>query len=117
MQTSPLRETTVSISTFSPRLTPNASITCAWQNVISTNVNAPNGEVVGRFAYWTDIESTKVNVNLAEMRTTSSPTITSDPLMNQSVPGDVDLRALELPFYENPGFDFWNIFKCALLST
>ena len=80
-----------------PTTPPNASITCGWQNV-----TAPSGELVGRFAYWTDVESAKVNVNLATMRAAPNPTITTDPLMNQSSPNDIDLRALEEPFYENP---------------
>ncbi|MEI9898088.1 MAG: hypothetical protein WDN28_30580 [Chthoniobacter sp.] len=46
--------------------------------------------IVGRFAYWTDDESTKINYNLAWTR---------DPTLNKNPPGHptkVDLRALPL---------------------
>ncbi len=78
----------------------NAAITAGWQNVTTTIGGGT--ELVGRFAYWTDVESAKVDINQAGIRTASNPTITADPLMNQSMPSDIDLRALEPPFYDNP---------------
>ncbi len=87
-------------NTLLPSGTANASITCGW-----FNVTAPSGELIGRFAYWTDVEATKIDINLAGMRTAPDPTTLTgviDPLMNQSASSNIDLRALEDPFYENP---------------
>jgi hypothetical protein len=44
---------------------PTTPIQVGWQRVFSTGVNP---ELVGRFAYWIDDESTKVNLNTAQLR-------------------------------------------------
>lgn len=77
----------------------SSAIEPGWQNV-TVNIGGVN-ELIGRFAYWTDIEATKVDINLAGKRTASDPTSTTDPLMDRSVASDIDLRALVLPFEEN----------------
>ena len=82
-----------------PGVYANASITAGW-----VNVTANIGGVLmlqGRFAYWVDVESGKVNINYASQRKASNPALLTDPLMNQSIPDDVDLRALEPPFLES----------------
>jgi Tfp pilus assembly protein PilX len=62
-------------------------ITAGWQCV----TNTLNNRMIGRIAYWVDNESAKINVNLAKWR---------DPAaINESNPTNIDLRALELPFY------------------
>ena len=98
----------------------NSAIIAGWWNV-AANIG---GVLQGRFAYWVDVESGKVNINYANQRTAPDPSkspnpltplnlLLSDPLVDQSIPGDVDLRALEAPFYENPNPSFWLTFSNA----
>jgi hypothetical protein len=68
----------------------SAAITPGWQNIVAPNALGDN-ELVGRIAYWTDVEASKVNLNTAKMRDPSA--------VDASDPADIDLRALESPFF------------------
>jgi hypothetical protein len=84
------------ITGFNSFYNASSMITAGWQNV-----TAPGGELIGRFAYWMDVEATKLDVNFANRRTAPDPQNPDDPLLNQSIPRDMDLRVLEGPFYRN----------------
>jgi len=91
-------------SSFVVNLNENAAITgfnkyYSAGTPITAKLIPVGNPYIGRFGYWIDVENTKVNLNTARMRTPSDPTSTSDPLMNQSQAGDIDLRALEGNFY------------------
>jgi hypothetical protein len=63
----------------------NVPLYAGWSNVVITNAAAPNGQLIGRYAYWVDDESTKVNLNVAGTRA-------SDP--SGLTPAAIDLRQL-----------------------
>ncbi|HVM62276.1 MAG TPA: hypothetical protein VMV72_15565 [Verrucomicrobiae bacterium] len=63
-----------------------APITAGWSNV-TTTVNGVN-QLVGRYAYWVDDESAKVDVNVAGARTTD---------LQGYMPDAIDLPTLGLP--------------------
>ncbi len=46
----------------------NVPLYAGWSNIVITNAAAPNGQLVGRYAYWVDDESAKVNLNAAGTR-------------------------------------------------
>lgn len=88
-------------------LTPpaNSAIYAGWNNVASDGKEAGPGNpnpIVGRYAFWVDDESTKVNLNTAWKRETSGgagvPGATST---NNSLLEEIDLRALEPPFSDS----------------
>ena len=70
-----------------------AYITPGWVNIGengnlpgSTNANGTTNAIVGRYTYWMDPESCKVNLNLAGSRNPTNA--------NQSLPADLALRGL-----------------------
>ncbi|MGD0650812.1 MAG: hypothetical protein ABSA97_06695 [Verrucomicrobiia bacterium] len=93
----------------------NSAITAGWVNVTATIpvAGVPTLVLQGRFAYWVDVEANKANINYASQRKASDPTLLTDPLMNRSDPSDIDLRALEPPFFENLTPNFYLTFTNA----
>ncbi len=72
----------------------NSQLLAGWSNVtVATTVNGnPQPFLVGRYAYWVDDESAKVNLNTAGMRTDDPQGLT---------PGAIDLGNLGIPFFSS----------------
>lgn len=78
----------------------NSAMYAGWVNVDADGKDpAVSGKpIIGRFAFWVDDEATKVNPNMAWKRDTAGGGLTST---NNSLPGEIDLRALEPPFSDS----------------
>ncbi len=76
------------------------AIYAGWVDVGRDPTTPPSSinPLIGRYAFWVDDEATKVNVNTAWERDPGPPSNTST---NNSVPSEIDLRALEGSLFNN----------------